>query len=261
MVDRFQPKAIFDAIAAGADDDTDRDLLLDERGLGGQPSREELQRYLNAGVDTGEKLSAWDAWKRRKDDYPLVAKLAQKYLSVLPAAAIVERLFSYMGLYTTKNRGRLSNVNVARMAFLKGQQIFGNKCNESDQSTMLVALPDKAGTVTVSSSVVGAQATMGSRSQKKRKQPRGNSESHEMSNRKRSNTPSDLTVAASTKRPSRNQNQSSRKTQRTERRTDAASHQSESEDSDNPEDAVECLSVRIAPGSHADFDDFSDLLN
>jgi len=64
---------------------------------------EELQTYLEgAGLNTSN--SPLDFWKQNYKVYPTLAKLAQKYLSVIPASSVSERVFSIAGNLVTKKK-------------------------------------------------------------------------------------------------------------------------------------------------------------
>ena len=58
-------------------------------------------------------------WASRKSDYPILAKLARKYLSIPATSVPSERLFSSAGLTITEKRTRLNPQFVESILFLK----------------------------------------------------------------------------------------------------------------------------------------------
>jgi len=54
-----------------------------------------------------EMISPLDWWKRNRTQFPVLARLARKYLAVPASAAPVERLWSDAGIITEKRRARL----------------------------------------------------------------------------------------------------------------------------------------------------------
>ena len=77
----------------------------------------ELERYLSAPFQdrNGDPL-VW--WQDNRLHYPLLAKLALKYLSAPPSSVSSERLFSVAGNVLSDNRNRLSPANAEMLILL-----------------------------------------------------------------------------------------------------------------------------------------------
>lgn len=78
--------------------------------------RKEVASYLNFSNEprTSDPFLYW----RNNSKYPLLKKLALKYLSHKPSSVHSERLFSTAGLIQTNRRNRLKSENVQMIAFL-----------------------------------------------------------------------------------------------------------------------------------------------
>ena len=59
-------------------------------------------------------------WKDNTSRFPLLAKLARKYLSAPPTSVLSERLFSSAGDIYTEKRNRLSPDKAEQLLFIKG---------------------------------------------------------------------------------------------------------------------------------------------
>ena len=59
-----------------------------------------------------------DFWKMQADQFPYLAKLAQKYLAVSATSTQAERAFSKLGLLLTKRRLAMDGENVNKILFL-----------------------------------------------------------------------------------------------------------------------------------------------
>ena len=78
---------------------------------------EELKRYaLEKMLDYDE--SPFDWWKRRKEEFSLLARLARKYLSVQATSTPAERMMSRLGLILTKRRLAMTGDHFDMIMFL-----------------------------------------------------------------------------------------------------------------------------------------------
>ena len=79
--------------------------------------KEELSRYmLEKNIPANENPLKW--WRRYKDIYPLMSKLALKYLCIQATSTAAERSFSLLGNILTKKRMSLSDENVNILTYL-----------------------------------------------------------------------------------------------------------------------------------------------
>ena len=79
--------------------------------------KEELSRYmLEKNIPANENPLNW--WRRNRDIYPLMSKLALKYLSIQATSTAAERSFSLLGNILTKKRLSLSDQNVNILTYL-----------------------------------------------------------------------------------------------------------------------------------------------
>ena len=87
----------------------------DDEVLGGVD--EELERYLKE-----RKLKSdgdpFEWWRNRRQEYPLMAKLARKYLAVQGTSTPAERVISRLGAVLTKRRQSLTGDIFSKMMFL-----------------------------------------------------------------------------------------------------------------------------------------------
>ena len=87
----------------------------DDEALGGVD--EELERYLKE-----RKLKSdgdpFEWWRNRRTEYPLMAKLARKYLAVQGTSTPAERVISRLGAVLTKRRQSLTGDIFSKMMFL-----------------------------------------------------------------------------------------------------------------------------------------------
>lgn len=68
--------------------------------------RAEVDRYFRLKIShPGESPIKW--WRERRGAFPILSKLAAKYLSIPASSASVERVFSQAGLTLTKLRNRM----------------------------------------------------------------------------------------------------------------------------------------------------------
>ena len=79
--------------------------------------KEELSRYmLEKNIPANESPLKW--WRRNRDIYPLMSKLAMKYLCIQATSTAAERSFSLLGNILTKKRMSLSDQNVNILTYL-----------------------------------------------------------------------------------------------------------------------------------------------
>ena len=78
---------------------------------------EEFKKYLNISVNLSSDPINW--WKTNQNDFPRLAKLAKKYLSIPSTSVSSERIFSTAGNLITKKRTALKPELVNKLIFLK----------------------------------------------------------------------------------------------------------------------------------------------
>ena len=79
---------------------------------------EEVERYQQEDpISSNDCALKW--WYRHKDLYPIMSKLAAKYLSVQATSTAAERAFSTLGNMVTKKRTLLSDEHVQKLSYLK----------------------------------------------------------------------------------------------------------------------------------------------
>ena len=89
----------------------------DDDGIASKGAEGEFERFLEE-----KKLSsdgcpfAW--WRQRKLEFPMMSRLARKYLAVQGSATPAERIMSRLGLVLTKTRQSLPGENFGMMMFL-----------------------------------------------------------------------------------------------------------------------------------------------
>lgn len=87
-----------------------------------QSSREyaemELNQYLQSYVEDGSDTDPLDWWMKHEKRFPLVAKLARKYLCIPATSSPSERAFSKSGTIVTCHRASLKPTRVNQLVFL-----------------------------------------------------------------------------------------------------------------------------------------------
>ncbi|XP_061170062.1 E3 SUMO-protein ligase ZBED1-like [Saccostrea echinata] len=76
----------------------------------------ELENYLSDRIQPNEDPLLW--WRKNEEKYPVLSKLAKKFLGVPATSVPPERFFSSAGLIITKLRNRLSSELVDKIIFL-----------------------------------------------------------------------------------------------------------------------------------------------
>jgi hypothetical protein len=76
----------------------------------------ELERYVSERVEPNEDPLLW--WRKNEDKYPVLSRIAKKFLGVPATSVPSERIFSSAGLLITKLRNRLSSELVDKIIFL-----------------------------------------------------------------------------------------------------------------------------------------------
>jgi hypothetical protein len=86
-----------------------------------QKSVSELDHYLDPILTpiADDNVNPFEWWASRKTQFPNVAKLARKYLSIPASSAPSERLFSDAGNLITSERTRLDPKLVEKMMFIR----------------------------------------------------------------------------------------------------------------------------------------------
>ena len=89
---------------------------LDDDEASGGVSKE-LENYLKERkLKVDEDPFAW--WRNRRDEYPLMSKLARKYLAVQGTSTPAERVISRLGAVFTKRRQSLTGDMFSKIMFL-----------------------------------------------------------------------------------------------------------------------------------------------
>ena len=79
---------------------------------------EEIERYQKEDpISANDSALKW--WKIKKSLYPVMSKLATKYLCVQAMSTAAERAFSTLGNMVTKKRTQLSDEHVQKLSYLK----------------------------------------------------------------------------------------------------------------------------------------------
>ena len=99
-------QAWLDDIICVANDSVETGTLIDQ----------EIQRYLAEPLGTNQCALTW--WKEREASYPILSKLAKKYLAIPATSVPSERIFSLAGNLVTKKRALLSPETVNILIFL-----------------------------------------------------------------------------------------------------------------------------------------------
>ena len=91
-------------------------LANDSEGTIGQHD-EELERYLREpSIKEGEKCLLW--WSRNVHNYPILSKVAKRYLCIPATSVPAERVFSTAGLIINEKRSSLLPQNADMLIFL-----------------------------------------------------------------------------------------------------------------------------------------------
>lgn len=81
-------------------------------------AEEELNKYLAVpALSLSEKPLHW--WKSNERDFPLLARLAKRYLCIPGTSVAAERVFSTAGDVVTAQRSCLSSEHVDQLIFLQ----------------------------------------------------------------------------------------------------------------------------------------------
>jgi hypothetical protein len=78
---------------------------------------EEFKSYINIAYDPNCDLFNW--WQQNENEFPRLAKLAKKYLSIPSTSVSSERIFLTAGNLITKKRSALNPYLVNKLVFLK----------------------------------------------------------------------------------------------------------------------------------------------
>lgn len=77
-----------------------------------------MDAYLSLD-DEGRDTDPFEWWKQKQSRFPILARLARKYLGICPTSVPSERLFSDVGNNITLKRTNLKPDLVGEMMFLK----------------------------------------------------------------------------------------------------------------------------------------------
>ena len=80
--------------------------------------KEEIERYSKIARPDPEKTNPLDWWKLQASSYPVLAKLAKKYLCICASSSASERLFSTSGYICSKRRTLLKPEKLNMLVFL-----------------------------------------------------------------------------------------------------------------------------------------------
>jgi hypothetical protein len=78
----------------------------------------EFLAYLHATVRVGDDPLVW--WGKRERDFPIIARLAMRYLCIPATSAPSERMFSAAGLVLDRRRARMQGSRARAILFLHG---------------------------------------------------------------------------------------------------------------------------------------------
>lgn len=85
-------------------------------------NRTEVDNYLNENVSP--TIDVYDWWNKNKHSYPILSRIARKYLSIPATSVPSERLFSDAGNQITSKRNRLSSKVVSQLLFVKRNSLY-----------------------------------------------------------------------------------------------------------------------------------------
>ena len=77
----------------------------------------EISHYLSSNIRNDVNPFKW--WDENKNNFPILTKLAKKYLCISATSVASERLFSDVGNIITAKRTNLKPERVSKMVFLK----------------------------------------------------------------------------------------------------------------------------------------------
>lgn len=106
-----------DQETADESSETALDFLFQSNFISSSDWKVQFENYV-AEPQIGHNLDPLLWWKHHKDLFPLIFKIAQKYLSIPATSAMSERSFSIAGSIVTSKRSCLKPENVNLLTFL-----------------------------------------------------------------------------------------------------------------------------------------------
>jgi len=81
-----------------------------------QDQSDEFKNFKDLAVLPGANTREW--WREKENKYPIIAKLARRYLPIPASSAPSERIFSKYGIVWEKRRGNLKPETANNILFL-----------------------------------------------------------------------------------------------------------------------------------------------
>ena len=85
--------------------------------------KSEIDNYLNENV-LSETADIYTWWHKNQKSFPILSRIARKYLSIPATSVPSERLFSDAGNQITLKRSRLSPETVSKLLFVKRNSLY-----------------------------------------------------------------------------------------------------------------------------------------
>lgn len=98
-------------------------IVLGEAASEDTCQNDEIERYFSRPMAAGV-VEPLEWWRHNKKKYPVMAKLARKYLAIPASSVASERMFSFAGGVCTDKRNRLSDDAVSDIVFCN----YASKC-------------------------------------------------------------------------------------------------------------------------------------
>ena len=92
----------------------------------------EIDNYLNESITPikPESIDVYDWWNTNQSTFPILSRVARKFLSIPATSVPSERLFSDAGNQITSKRTRLSPEVVNELLFVKRNRLYCKKAWE-----------------------------------------------------------------------------------------------------------------------------------
>ena len=88
----------------------------------GDQARQEVARYIATAANTGTSPLDW--WKTNENNFPLISRLAKKYLCVPASSVPSERVFSLTGSIINKTRSQITPEYLDLFVFLNKNRCY-----------------------------------------------------------------------------------------------------------------------------------------
>ncbi len=104
--------------------------MLEESRVNSVGEISEVSCYVDEPLIDVRKGNTYKWWFQNKSRYPLLARLAMKYLSAPPTSVSSERLFSTVGEIYDERRNRLNPEHADTLIFIKNNiKLFNGQYN------------------------------------------------------------------------------------------------------------------------------------